>query len=137
MLENCYLPIVSFTTDQTDEPVGIDTTLFIQQDLYFGRDIPGGGRVSNREFQAFVDEVISPRVIGLTQFDATGQVRNPDGSINKERSNVITLLLEDTPENAAVVSEVLNAYTNRFNGAGILQSLMAMTSKSASIPPKI
>ncbi|MUG99273.1 DUF3574 domain-containing protein [Scytonema sp. UIC 10036] len=94
---------------------------FIQQDLYFGSDLPGGNRVSNEEFQAFVDEVIAPRTEGLTQFAVRGQVRNSDGSINKERANLITLLQEDTPENRAIASEVLDAYKERFNGAFIQQ----------------
>jgi hypothetical protein len=98
-----------------------DTPTFTQQDLYFGRDIPGGAEVSDAEFQAFVDEVIAPLVPGLTLFDARGQVKDADGDINKEKSNVVTLILENTSENATIVNQVLAAYNERFKGAGTLQ----------------
>jgi hypothetical protein len=94
---------------------------FLQQDLYFGSTLTRGDSISNEEFQAFVDEIIAPRTPGLTQFAVRGQVRNSDGSFNKEQSNLVTLLQEDTPENRAIVSEILDAYKERFNGASILQ----------------
>ncbi|MGB6301779.1 MAG: DUF3574 domain-containing protein, partial [Rivularia sp. (in: cyanobacteria)] len=93
---------------------------FIQQDLYFGLNIPDSGEVSEQQFQEFLDNVVAPKLIGLTQFDAQGIVRD-DSTVLKESSKVVTLLLEDTPENKAAVNEVLSEYQQQFSGAGVLQ----------------
>ena len=93
----------------------------IQADLYFGRNIPDGGQVSEAGFQAFLDNVVAPRFFGLTQFDAQGQVSNDDGSILREPSKVVTLILEDTVGNESAIQDVLTAYQQLFNGAGVAQ----------------
>jgi hypothetical protein len=55
----------------------------IQQDLYFGRNIAGGGEVSEAEFQAFINSEITPRFPnGLTLYDADGQFLDSTGSRN-------------------------------------------------------
>ena len=66
---------------------------FIRTELYFGRNIPSGGTVSDADWQKFVDEVVTPRFPdGLTVLDADGQWRGKDGSIAREESKVIVLL---------------------------------------------
>src|SRR5690242_10421816 len=63
---------------------------FIRTELYFGRNIPTGGTVSESDWQKFVDEVVTPRFPdGLTVLDADGQWRGKDGSIAREESKVI------------------------------------------------
>ncbi len=72
----------------------------IQEDLFFGRNIAGGQEVSQREFQAFVDGVITPRFPnGLTIFDTNGQFLDSTGRLIKEPAKVVTLFREDTPTN--------------------------------------
>jgi Ca2+-binding RTX toxin-like protein len=97
------------------------TPAFIQQDLYFGLNIPGSGQLSDAEFQTFLDTVIAPRFIGLTQFDVKGQVKDANGNINKEQSRLVTLITEDTPANKAAINEVRLTYGQEFNGKGSLQ----------------
>ncbi|MGH2416156.1 MAG: DUF3574 domain-containing protein, partial [Microcystaceae cyanobacterium] len=59
----------------------------IQADLFFGRNISGGGEVSEAQFQSFVDNVITPRFpAGLTIFDADGQFLNSTGTLVEEQS---------------------------------------------------
>jgi transcription termination factor NusB len=94
----------------------------IQTDLFFGRNIPGGGEVSESQFQAFVDDVITPRFpLGLTIFDVEGQFRDSTGTIIDERSKVVRLLLEDTVENENAIDEIIAAYTQQFNQESVLQ----------------
>jgi len=94
---------------------------FIQTDLFFGRNIPGGGEVSESQFQAFLDEVITARFpAGLTVFDADGQFQDSTGTIIEEQSKVVRLLLEDTVENEASLDEIIIAYTQRFNQESVL-----------------
>lgn len=103
-----------------DAPIAKAASL-IQNDLFFGRTIPGDGQVSEEQFQDFVGEEITPNFPGLTVFDTKGRVQDEAGDIRKELSKVVTLILEDTPANATAVSGVLGAYRQRFEGAGVLQ----------------
>ncbi|BAY22096.1 hypothetical protein NIES2100_18590 [Calothrix sp. NIES-2100] len=93
----------------------------IQQDLYFGLDIPGEGKLSDAEFQAFLDKVIAPRFFGLTKFNVKGQVKDANGKINKENSRLVTIITEDTPANKTAIAEVRATYSQQFNGKGSLQ----------------
>lgn len=93
----------------------------IQADLYFGLNSPEEGEVSREEFLGFVDDVIAPSFPGLTVYDAKGQVQDEAGNITKEKSQLITLILEDTTENEAAINQVLEAYQDQFQGAGVLQ----------------
>ncbi|MBD1868503.1 DUF3574 domain-containing protein [Cyanobacteria bacterium FACHB-471] len=94
---------------------------FIQADLFFGRNIPGGGEVSEAQFETFLDEVITARFpAGLTVFEAEGQFQDSTGTIIEEQSKVVRLLLDDTVENEAAIDEVINAYIQRFNQESVL-----------------
>jgi Protein of unknown function (DUF3574) len=71
--------IVSVTTvfDIPKTEAATFTSQLVQKDLFFGRNISGGGEVSDEQFQAFVNNVITPRFpSGLTTFDASGQFLN-------------------------------------------------------------
>ncbi|XQQ07235.1 MAG: DUF3574 domain-containing protein [Leptolyngbya sp. IPPAS B-1204] len=47
----------------------------IQQNLYFGRNIGTTGRVTEQQFQQFVEDVVTPRFpTGVTEYDAKGAV---------------------------------------------------------------
>lgn len=93
----------------------------IQTDLFFGRNIPGGGEVSESKFQTFVDSVITPRFpAGLTIFDADGQFQDSTGTIIEEPSKVVSLLLEDTLSNETSVNEIVAAYLQQFNQESVL-----------------
>jgi transcription termination factor NusB len=97
------------------------TPEFIQTDLFFGRNIAGGGQVSQEEFQAFVNNVITPRFpAGLTIFDTNGQFEVSKGTIIQEPSNVVRLLLEDTQENETALDEIIKAYIEQFDQESVL-----------------
>jgi uncharacterized protein YggL (DUF469 family) len=97
------------------------TPEFIQANLFFGRNIPSGGEVSEEQFQAFVDTIITPRFpAGLTIFDTDGQFLDSTGTLIEERSKVVTLLLEDTQDNETAISEIIAAYQQEFNQESVL-----------------
>ncbi|MDZ7950676.1 DUF3574 domain-containing protein [Nostoc sp. DedQUE09] len=94
----------------------------IQEDLFFGRNIAGGQEVSQKEFQAFVDAVITPRFSsGLTIFDVNGQFQDSTGKLIEEPAKVVTLFREDTPTNEVSISEIVKAYRKQFNQESVLQ----------------
>jgi len=84
-------------------------------DLYFGRDKPGGGEVTDAEWGAFVTEVVTSRFPdGLSVFDASGQYREPNGRIMRERSKRLVVIVFDQPAHKAKVIEIVEAYKQRF-----------------------
>ncbi len=94
---------------------------FIKVDLFFGRNIPGG-EVSEEQFQGFINDTITPRFPdGLTVFDANGQFRDSKGTVIREKSKNVSLLLEDTPKNETSINEVVRRYVQQFNQESVLQ----------------
>lgn len=101
--------------------VNNSTPELIQADLFFGRNIPGGGEVSTSQFEGFVDNVITPRFpAGLTIFDANGQFQSSTGNIIEEPSKVVSLILEDTLSNETLVNEIVDQYLQQFNQESVL-----------------
>ncbi|MGW2373855.1 MULTISPECIES: DUF3574 domain-containing protein [Kitasatospora] len=91
---------------------------YARTELFFGTERPDGGpAVTDQEFQAFVDSVITPRFPdGLTVEQARGQYRDRFGVIEHERSYLVTLLYP-TPRAkpaGAAVEEIRHAYDQRF-----------------------
>jgi len=88
-----------------------ETPLLIQQDLYFGLNLPGGGEITQAQFQSFIDRVITPRFpAGLTIFDAD----------ERENTKVVSLFVENTGESEAAIDEIVEAYNEQF-GVSALQ----------------
>ena len=84
-------------------------------DLYFGRDKPTGGEVTDAEWGAFLTEVVTSRFPdGLSVFDSSGQYREPNGRIVRERSKRLVVIVFDAPAHKAKVIEIVDAYKQRF-----------------------
>ncbi|MEQ1765713.1 MAG: DUF3574 domain-containing protein [Pyrinomonadaceae bacterium] len=97
---------------------------FIRTELYFGRNIPTGGTVSESDWQTFVDEIVTPRFPdGLTVLDADGQWRGKDGSIAREESKVIVLLYPRKIRKATNVKieEIRAEYKKRFSQEAVMR----------------
>lgn len=94
---------------------------FIEADLFFGRNLPGGGQVSEEEFQSFVNSIISPRFPAeLTIFDAKGQFEDSTGTLIEESTKVVKLLIKDTRENEIALDEIIKAYKEKFRQESVL-----------------
>ena len=84
-------------------------------DLYFGRDKPAGGEVTDAEWGAFLAEVVTSRFPdGLSVFDAAGQYREPSGRIVRERSKRLIVIVFDSPAHRTKLAEIIDAYKQRF-----------------------
>jgi len=84
-------------------------------DLYFGRDKPSGGEVTDAEWRAFLAEAVTSRFPdGLSVFDADGQYREPSGRIVRERSKRLIVIVFDSPAHRAKLAEIVDAYKQRF-----------------------
>jgi len=87
----------------------------VEVNLYFGRDKPAGGEVSDAEWAVFLADTVTPRFpAGLTVIDARGQHRDPAGVMVSERTKLVVVVVFDAPAHRARVSSVVETYTKRF-----------------------
>ena len=111
-------PAPPVTLSQAAPSQAADLAPYVQTHLMFGTVRPDGGPdVTDRQFRAFVDEVVTPRFpAGLTADEVRGQYRDRHGTIERERSYEVYLLypLTEAQEQDARIEEIRDAYTARF-----------------------
>jgi hypothetical protein len=83
--------------------------------LYFGTGRPNGGMVSEAEWRAFVDEVITPRFPGFTEWPAEGHWK-----AERELTHVVEITHLDRRGNDAKVHEIIVEYKRRFEQEAVL-----------------
>jgi hypothetical protein len=84
----------------------------LEYQLFFGR-----ASVTDQEWTEFTARVVTPHLPeGFTAFDADGQWMNPATQrIGKERTKVIAVALPDTPDGAAAITAIKDAYRTQFH----------------------
>jgi NADPH-dependent 2,4-dienoyl-CoA reductase/sulfur reductase-like enzyme len=104
----------------------VGDTAMVRDIVYFGRNRPGGGVVSDEEWRRFLDEVMTPRFpSGLTVVEATGQWRGESGVVEQERSEIVTLLHDGGQAARQSVAEVAAEYKRRFRQEAVLRERMS------------
>jgi hypothetical protein len=96
---------------------------FFRTELFFGTAKPDGV-VTDEEFFAFLDAVITPRFPdGLTLLKGDGQFRGEDGVIIKEDSFVLILLypLEDFRDSNRKINVIRERYKDTFQQQSVLR----------------
>ena len=90
--------------------------------LYFGRNRPTGGVVSDAEWQSFLDQVVTPRFpTGLTVVAATGQWRGQSGAVEQEQAEILTLFHTGDEAARRAVAEIATEYQQRFQQEAVLR----------------
>jgi hypothetical protein len=103
----------------------IGDTALVRDVLYFGRNRPGGGVVTDEEWQTFLDQVLTPRFpAGLTVVAATGQWKGKSGLVEQERSEVVTVFHSADEAARGAVTEVVVEYKRRFRQEAVLRERM-------------
>lgn len=96
LLSGCVAPVQK---PSPQKPAALCSTgePMTQTTLYFGLNRPAGPVITAAEWQAFVDQQVTPRFKeGLSVFDAKGQWLGNDGKLARENSK--TLLLIHSPD---------------------------------------
>jgi hypothetical protein len=97
-------------------------TALVRETLYFGRNRPAGGTVADAEWQAFLDQVVTPRFpAGLTVVDATGQWEGASGVVEQEQSLIVTVYHEGDAASRRAVRDVALEYKRRFGQEAVLR----------------
>ncbi len=107
-----------------EHPLGCrgDEQAFVRDALYFGRDIPGGGAVSDAQWRAFEDETLVaafPR--GYSVVDVHGHWRGDDGTVRAEETRMVIVLHPDDAASARRLREIAAAYKERFHQEAVLR----------------
>jgi hypothetical protein len=113
----------SRTPDTSPAPgCAVGDTVLVRETLYFGRNRPGGGTVSDAEWRAFLAEVVTPRFpLGLTVQEATGQWKGANGSVEQEQSEIVTLFHPDDEAGKRSVHDIALEYKRRFQQEAVLR----------------
>ena len=97
-------------------------TVLVREVLYFGRNRPGGGTVSDADWDGFLDSVVTPRFpAGYTVVEALGHWRGASGAVERERTEVMTLLHPDGAAGRQAVDQVAAEYIRRFGQEAVLR----------------
>ncbi len=92
-------------------------------ELFFGRAMPGGGRVSDAAWQDFATRVLTPAFPdGLTVLRGVGQWRDPQRrQVVREDSFVVLVLGRVEPAAVAMVSQTYRAWFDQ-EAVGVVSS---------------
>ena len=100
----------------------VGDTAMVREVVYFGRNRPDGGTVSDPEWRRFLDEVVTPRFpYGLTVVDATGQWRGQSGAVEQERSEIVTVFHAGDAASRQAIADVAAEYKRRFKQEAVLR----------------
>lgn len=103
-------------------PCEAGDTALVRDVVYFGRNRPDGGTVSDAEWRGFLDSVVTPRFrAGLTVMAAAGQWQGANGQVERERSEVLTLMHGGSAAARDGVAEVVAEYKRRFRQEAVLR----------------
>ena len=97
---------------------------FYRTELYFGRSIPGGGNVSDADWENFLADVVTLRFPdGFTILNATGQYRERNGKIDKEPSEILLFFYpaKSRITSGRKIDEIRRAYKKRFRQESVLR----------------
>ena len=98
------------------------STAWVRSEVYFGLHRPDGGAVSATEWQAFVNEIVTPKFpSGLTIVDSVGQWRHANGRIESEPSKVVVLLHPSNSRAEADIDEIRQLYCQRFAQEAVMK----------------
>jgi hypothetical protein len=106
---------------------------FIQEELYFGLSIPGGGTVTDEQWQTFLNEVVTPRFPeGLTVILAKGQYLEHSGVLAQETSKVIHIFYKNdsnAQKHSQAIDEIIAEYKQQFHQESVLRVTVPIKAK--------
>lgn len=109
---------------------GPGAALMVSDRLFFGRDIPGDGTVSDAEWEMFVEEIVTPRFPqGLTIWRAEGQWQDEAGRTVQEPVLIVEVLHPPGAAHDRAVAEIAEEYRRRFRQEAVLRVTMDARSR--------
>lgn len=86
-------------------------------ELFLGRNVGGRRPLTDREWAEFARDAVTPEFpAGFTVLDGEGQWQNPaTGAIGRERTKILLVAAARSPDVAARLAAVSEAYKSRFH----------------------
>ena len=98
-------------------------TAVVADRLFFGRNIPSGGTVSDSAWSVFLAEVVTPRFPdGFTVLRSEGQWRGADGVIAREAGFVLEVHHAPGVPPDSVFQAIAVEYCRRFRQEAVLRA---------------
>ena len=95
----------------------------LSDQLFFGRNIPTGGTVSDSAWSGFLAEVVTPRFPdGFTWWRSEGQWRGADGAIAREAGFVFEVHHAPGVPPDSTFEAIALEYCRRFNQEAVLRA---------------
>ncbi|MFS2225292.1 DUF3574 domain-containing protein [Pantoea sp. B65] len=93
-----------------------------QTTLYFGLNRPSGPVISAAEWQAFIDNDVTPKFKdGLSVFEAKGQWLGNDGKLARENSKALLLIHAPDKESETRIELLRSIYKQRFTQDSVMR----------------
>ena len=112
-----------------EHPLGCrsDEQALVRDTLYFGANVPGGGRVDDAAWQAFEHDTIGAEFPqGYTVLAASGHWRDAAGQDADEATRVVVVVHPDNADAANRVRRIAQAYRHRFKQESVLRERSAV-----------
>lgn len=103
---------------------GVGSEPWVRTELYFGTTMPDGTTITDGDWQAFLDEEITPRFpAGLTILEGYGQFLNSQGVIAAEDSIVLIIFYpaDAVEDSSASLEEIRDIYEQQFEQESVLR----------------
>ncbi len=96
---------------------------YIKTELYFGLMIPDGGKITEAQWDAFVQNELTARFPdGLTILESEGQWKDTaNGNVVEEPSKTVVILYKAANENQAKVEAIRKAYMQQFKQQAVMR----------------
>jgi hypothetical protein len=109
------------TQETRGQPANIGGTARLTL-LFFGMSSPDGSGVSEQEWQAFQDDVLTARfAAGFTILQASGQYLPADGGLVREGTRIVLLVHDGGERTLDDIAHVIREYCRRFRQDSVLQ----------------
>jgi len=112
---------VVFTTTLTSCAV-YDSQRLTRTELYFGLSKPNGAYISETDWQAFADSVITPAFpLGSTIVNGSGQWLGNNGRLISEPSKVLIVFSKMTKTQSRKIEQVRQQYKTLFKQEAVMR----------------
>jgi hypothetical protein len=114
------LPACTGTLPPSALPAAVES--HVREELYFGMRKPDATLVTEAEWQAFVDSVVTPRFPeGLTVLTGYGQYQADGEPLVREPTKVLILIHRGGPDAERRIREIAALYCLRFDQKSVMR----------------
>jgi hypothetical protein len=100
----------------------VKAEIYARTELLFGLSRANGPKITEPEFQNFIDAEVTPRFPdGLTLLTANGQWQDATGKTIREGSKLLILLYPFSEQRSRLIEEVRRAYKSSFRQESVLR----------------